>query len=92
MTEPVEGELLPAVRALSTPAVPHGPLERHAACHRLVRTSPPPWEAFCGVLIHAAGDFRRQDLPKCETCLAAATDHAQVCDCWKLFPQARLPR
>ena len=92
MTDPVEGELLPAVRATSAIDYPQGPAERHAACHRLVRTSPPPWRALCGALVHSAADFRRRDLQKCEECLAASADHALHCSCWTLFPQARLPR
>jgi hypothetical protein len=89
MTEPVEGELLPAP---SAPETPHGPTHRHGACHRAVRSSPPPWRALCGATIHSLAETRRQDLPKCPQCLAASESHAQRCDCWKLFPSARLPR
>jgi hypothetical protein len=97
MTEPLEGELLPAIRAPSAPAshtpeAPYGPTHRHATCHRTFRTTWAPWEAFCGVLIHSAGDLRRQDLQKCPECLAASESHAQTCDCFHLFPGARLPR
>jgi hypothetical protein len=92
MTEPVEGELLPAVRATSAPDYPQGPTHRHGICHYVVRSSWAPWEALCGARVDSFADTRRQDLPKCQECLAASTVHAQVCDCWKLFPQARLPR
>ena len=92
MTEPLEGELLPAIRAPSTPEIPHGPTVRHAVCHREFRGHWAPWTAFCGARISSAGDLRRQDLQKCPECLAASAGHAQRCDCFKLFPQARLPR
>jgi len=92
MTEPVEGELLPAVRATSALDYPQGPTHRHAICtHEYLGTSA-PWVAFCGALIQHAGDLRRRDLPKCQECLAASGDHALHCSCWKRFPTARLPR
>ena len=92
MTDPVEGELLPAVRATSAVDYPQGPTLRHAVCTHDFRGTRAPWTAFCGALVHSAADFRRRDLQKCPECLAASTDHAQTCDCFKLFPNARLPR
>lgn len=90
MTEPLEGELLPALR--SPPPPPQGPTHRHALCTHVFRGSWAPWTAFCGARIDSGADLRRRDLPKCPTCLELSTGHAQTCDCWKLFPQARLPR
>ena len=92
MTDPVEGELLPAVRRTSDPAPVHGPTVRHGCCHHVVRAALPPWRAFCGALVRSLAETRRQDLQKCPECLAASADHALHCDCWKLHPTARLPR
>jgi hypothetical protein len=90
MTDPLEGELLPALR--SPPPAVTGPTHRHAICIHVYQGGPPPWTALCGALVHSRADTRRRDLPKCPRCLAMSTDHAQTCGCWKLFPEARLPR
>ena len=84
---PVEGELLPALRAPAPPV-------RHAACGHVQRDAQRAHAlavvTLCGVVTGWPLTTDRA-AAKCPDCLAASTQHAQRCACWKFWPNGRLP-
>jgi hypothetical protein len=68
---------------------------RHAACGYLLRLSQQRemrTEALCGEAVYLP-EHSQLRLPNCSACVARAEQHAQRCDCFKMFPPSwRMPR
>lgn len=91
-----EGELLPAVRSSSPEPGSRVPV-RHAVCgydqQKAMRSGMSPYidRALCDALV-LLPLYRHEVEEKCQPCLDLAQTHGLECDCWKLWPNGKVPR
>lgn len=80
------------IEVLPDSASPWDPDARHAVCGHILRSAMARrTEALCGVSV-AVPLPPDMGGPKCAGCLGRAAQHAERCDCFKVWPGGRMPR